>query len=93
MGKFLDHLLLSGLQIAHVDFTWPGYGRTSLIVVFGLSFYNVSRKGFTALFSQIILSINSFNNRSGTIDFRFPPAPHGQASAVGDFPVGLLLTS
>ena len=31
MGKFLDHLLLSGLQIAHVDFTWLGYGNTSLI--------------------------------------------------------------
>jgi hypothetical protein len=31
MGKFLDHLLLSGLQIAHVDFTWPGYGSTSLL--------------------------------------------------------------
>jgi len=29
MGKFLDHLLLFGLQIAHVDFTWPGYGSTS----------------------------------------------------------------
>jgi hypothetical protein len=33
MRKFLDHLLLSGLQIAHVDFTWPSYGSTSLIVV------------------------------------------------------------
>ena len=31
MGKFLDHVLLSGLQIAHVDFTWPGYGSTSFI--------------------------------------------------------------
>jgi hypothetical protein len=31
MVKFLDHLMLSGLQIAHVDFTWPGYGSTSLI--------------------------------------------------------------
>jgi hypothetical protein len=51
MGKFLDHLLLSGLQIAHVDFTWPGYGSTSLIAVFGLSFYNISCTGFTALFS------------------------------------------
>ena len=50
MVKFLDLLLLSGLQIAHVDFTWPGYGSTSLIVVFALSFYNVSRRGFTALF-------------------------------------------
>jgi hypothetical protein len=49
MGKFLDHLLLSELQITHADFAWPGYGSTSLIVVFGLSFYHVSRRGFTAL--------------------------------------------
>ena len=52
MVKFLDHLLFCGLQIAHVDFTWPGYGSTSLIVVFALSFYNVSRRGFTALFRK-----------------------------------------
>ena len=52
MIKFLDHLLLSGLQIAHVDFTWPGYVSTSLIVVFSLSYYNVSRRGFTAVFNE-----------------------------------------
>src|SRR5690349_4832599 len=31
MVKFLDHLSHSGLQIAHVDFTWPGHGSTPLI--------------------------------------------------------------
>jgi hypothetical protein len=44
--------LLSVLQIGHIDFTRPDHDSPSLIVVFGLSFHNVFRRGFTALFSS-----------------------------------------
>ncbi len=49
MVKFLDHLLLSGLQIAHVDFTWPGYGSTSLI-----SFWSFILQRFPQRFHRFI---------------------------------------
>jgi hypothetical protein len=49
--KFLQDLLLFWRHLSHVDFTWPGYDYTSVIVSFRCSFYHVSRKGFTALFS------------------------------------------
>src|SRR5712691_11689860 len=50
MIEFLQDLLLFWRQISHIDFTWPSYGSTSLFVICCLAFYNVSRKGFTALF-------------------------------------------
>jgi hypothetical protein len=71
MVEFLDHLLLSGFQIAHVDFTWPGYGSTSLIVVLGLSFYNISRRGFTALCSVAqVRAADQTKDRSLTVQTR-----------------------
>jgi hypothetical protein len=60
MIEFLQDLLFFCQQLSHIDFTWPGYNCTSLLVLFGLPFYNVSRKGFTGLFREASLRLRGF---------------------------------